>query len=74
MTIFIPSTKSLLNDWEKFLDGRDPSPRLVLEFLETGPTSGWGDAINWLLLDHEYRIVNMQEQIDWLYEQIGSEE
>lgn len=54
------------NEWQDFLGDRDPSPTLVIEFLESMPELDWGYALNWLLLDHEYRTARLEERIDRL--------
>ena len=53
-----------LGRWGAFLAGRDPSPYLVVEFLETKPNSGWGEALNWLLIEHEYKIARLEEALE----------
>jgi len=52
-----------MNEWDKFLYGRDPTAALVLEFLDTEP-SGWGQAMTWLLNEHEYRVTMLEEQLE----------
>ena len=52
-----------MTQWVTFLDGRDPTAALVLEFLETEP-SQWGHAMTWLLTEHEYRITMLEEQLE----------
>lgn len=53
-----------MNEWHKFLAERTPSPVLVLEFLDSKPNNGWGEAIVWLLTEHEYKIAIMREALE----------
>lgn len=52
-----------MSEWQKFLNGREPTPYLVFEFFEIGSV-GWGEPLTWLLTEYGYDIEKIKEALD----------